>query len=60
MTISNNFGGKGMMGTLLQFLRSYKVYWLSSLVLVLFVFLLLIIFGVAAGSAKPFMYTFTH
>jgi hypothetical protein len=49
-----------MMGTLLQFLRSYKVYWLSSLVLVLFVFLLLIIFGVAAGSAKPFMYTFTH
>jgi hypothetical protein len=53
-------GRRGWLGTLLQFLGSYKIYWISSMILVLFVFALLIILGVAAGSAKPFMYTFRH
>jgi hypothetical protein len=48
------------MRRMLQFLWSYKFYWVSSLVLVLVVFALLMVLGVAAGSAKPFMYTFRH
>jgi hypothetical protein len=60
MRIDNNFARKRTRGKLLQFLWSYKLYWISSLILVLFIFALIIILGVAAGSAKPFMYTFTH
>jgi len=44
-----------------QFLSAYKFYWISSMVLVLVIFTVLIILGAAAGSAKPFMYTvFRH
>ena len=60
MRIGNNFARRGVRGRLLQFLWSRRFYWISSLILVLFVFALLIILGVAAGSTKPFMYTFAH
>jgi hypothetical protein len=50
----------GMLETLFKFLWSYRFYWIGSMILVLFVFALLIILGAAAGSAKPFMYTFRH
>jgi uncharacterized membrane protein YhaH (DUF805 family) len=50
----------GVLERVLQFLSLYKFYWISSMIVVLFVFALLIVLGLAAGSAKPFMYTFTH
>jgi hypothetical protein len=53
-------GRTGMPARLLQFLSSYKLYWISSMILVLLVFALLIILAVAAGSARPFMYTFSR
>ena len=48
----------GTLETLLQTLWSYKLYWIGSMIVVLLVLALLIILGVAAGSAKPYMYTF--
>lgn len=53
-------GETGMLETVFQLLWSYKFYWISSMIVVLFVFALLIVLGLVAGSAKPFMYTFTH
>jgi hypothetical protein len=48
----------GTLETLLQTLWLYKLYWIGSMIVVLLVLALLIILGVAAGSAKPYMYTF--
>jgi len=53
-------GETGMLETVFQLLWSYKFYWISSMIVVLFVFALLIVLGLVAGTAQPFMYTFTH
>lgn len=61
VTKMQQFSGRsGMFERLRQFLAAYKFYWMGSMLLVLLVFALLIIFGALAGSAKPFMYTFSH
>lgn len=50
------FARMGILGELLQFLWSRKLYWLIPMILVLLVFAVLIILG-TAGPAAPFIYT---
>jgi hypothetical protein len=50
------FTQMGILGELLQFLWSRKLYWLIPMILVLLVFALLIILA-NAGPAAPFIYT---
>jgi hypothetical protein len=50
------FTRMGILGELLGFLWSRKLYWLIPMILVLLVFAVLIILG-SAGPAAPFIYT---